>query len=424
MAQVTQRAVGFSLRDVDIAKVTYLLFAVFLLSDVFNGALRWAFSVVGATPLIYLPKLALLLFPLSVLILQARAPASFLLVFAVFIGLLPFSYANLPTVYQGIFGIWSLVPFLYGCWASETILQQAQQRSTFIAVLLLSAIFGVLLNMVVAFPWVGLTLNVGGTTVVAASSLADLGITRYGGFANVSFTAAGQILALAIWVMAYLESAPLAVLLWLLCGTAIIITTTKGMILTYLILTGYFLTRRQIANALSMRVAWCAVLFTFLLLDILLPLFDLVHPLTINYHSVVQKLLLESFGARLSYMWPGSFSLLQDWTQWLSGRGIGGLGDAQTIFEPNREYAGDNIFVYMTVNFGLLLTIGFLAYFTLRVAIEFLNKRAHPLAFPFAMLFISYGLVVPIIDWPTLSLVFGLIFGSIFQANKRLKAYS
>ena len=398
-----------------VPSTTIWLFYIFVVSDVFTGAVRFYTSEFGILPITYIPKGLLLLLPVLVFVIEYKINIRLLTLLVILIVSIFYGSYNLPTIYQSIFGVWVLVPFVFGVWASRYLLDGAEKRTGFLILLFFLASLGVFLNTVVSYPWVGSTISVGGTSVVASKDLTDYGISRYGGFALASFDAAAQILCFAVWILAYSRNVLFSVFVWFLCGVGIFITTTKGLFASYVLLTFYFLTLPLIKSSKGIRYGWAAILCLFLLLDISLPLYSLGNQTEIRYHTYLQLVVFGSFGDRMSVMWPGSFSLLKGVAGWLLGRGVGGIGDAQEIFEPSQAYAGDNIFVYLTVSFGIIATVFFLGYFTLKSSARFIQKTAHPLAFPFALLVIPYGLVVPIVDWPTLSLIFGMIFDSLVR---------
>jgi len=394
-----------------IRRTTNSIFYLLLISDVFLGVLRFVAAKIDLAPIIYLPKALTLFFPVLAIMMRPtvnRDLAFFtvLLFVSIMIG-----FVNLPSMYQSLFGMWVVVPFLFGYWGSAAILENTRKKTMVILVLFLSASFGVLLNTKIAFPWVGQSINVGGATVAGAKQWSEGGFQRYGGFALSSLNAAAQILCYAIWTLIYSRKTLLSVAVWLLCGVAILITTTKGIMLSYAILTVYFLTGPLIRRSKDARILWAAVLYVSLALDIGLPLYAYTHTIAISYHSLVQLLLFASFGDRLSLTWPGSLGLLSGPIQWLFGRGLGGIGDAQSAFEPLNAWPGDNIFVYLSVSVGVIATTLFLATFVTKAASAFINKRDHELAFPIALLVITYGLVVPVVDWVNLSVIFGAVYG-------------
>ena len=81
-------------------------------------------------------------------------------------------------------------------------------------------------------------------------------------------------------------------------------------------------------------------------------------------------LTLSSMSERARIMWPAAFALpALDAApiEWLLGRGIGGIGAAQPIFEPHHVNSADNLFVFLYLTFGIgVVSFGAMLFFGMR----------------------------------------------------------
>ena len=55
--------------------------------------------------------------------------------------------------------------------------------------------------------------------------------------------------------------------------------------------------------------------------------------------------------------WPEAIELIHDSGNSLLGRGIGGLGTSQLYFEHDLYNPGDNMFIHIWANYGIIFLI-------------------------------------------------------------------
>lgn len=400
------------------SKAVNFIFVLFIASDIFAGATRHYSSKYGFAELFYLPKALLVIAPFVIILARRRVNVQYMMLLAVILMSGLYGCLNFPSVYEAIFGVWVLVPFIYGFWASSEILAEAPAREHVFLLLFLVAALGVLFNTLHPYPWVGDSFNFAGAHLVAAKRLSYFGVKRYGGFALTSYNAAAEIICLAVWVVVYCRRPVLSLAVWILCGIAVEVTTTKGLFVSYVVLTLYFLAKRVFGLSKPWRIFWASVLVLLLCLDVGFPLYSLVNINPVLATSELEKVAFGTFYDRMNYTWPGSFSLLHSVWQWFVGRGIGGIGDAQALFEPASLFYGDNMFVYLSVEFGVVLTALFFGVLVFRSAQKYIRGTDHPLTIPFFILMISYGLVAPVVDWPSLAIIFGVVAAPMFSVRR------
>jgi hypothetical protein len=198
-----------------------------------------------------------------------------------------------------------------------------------------------------------------------------------------------------------LRSVAVRVAVWLLSGVAVALTTTKGAVGAYLVATFLVplvlsIDPRRYGEQKLRRIVPQAAVTVLGLFAGMVPLLASQLETGIIEEGTVQHFLFASFGERISLTWPSSFGLLESW-QFVIGRGIGGIGAAQTYFEIDRFCPADSLFVYLYVTAGL---VGAAMYLVLIAGVWTLNLSAPggQLAF-FVLLFVLvYGTTVNVVE--------------------------
>ncbi|WP_460171192.1 hypothetical protein [Thermus sp. FJN-A] len=329
---------------------------VFLLSEVFGGMLRYYLASLGVAPLIYLPK-ALLAVGLAGAVLLSlvnkRVSLFFLLVLALAVEFSLVGYAFVGNSLQVTFGLWVILPFFYGVLILPSILRVWSRLRPYLLLLWGSAVIGVIINAFHDWPWVGFAYSLGGVEVEGSRAwfTAGLGLFRIPGFSRASFEAASQILLLGL-SLTFLMRMRWRVLLWLVSGVAIVLTTSKTPLGIWLFLSLMFVLGRLV----PLRFLRLLPVF-FALAGIGLPLSSVYVSYDPKADSAVERFLVASFADRLGWMWPMSLQMVVEHGSWLFGRGIGGIGSPQQYFEPLLYSPADNLAVYL---FGLGGVVGLL----------------------------------------------------------------
>lgn len=276
-------------------------------------------------------------------------------------------------------------------------------------VLLICGVIGVFINYFIEFPWEGLEYRLGGVDIEGVRSWVDMfGLKRLSGFARTSFDAAAQALLLAVFLFCYLKNSFAKLLIWLLVAPVLFLTTTKGILLTYLLLTIFFLIYRIIPNYYHI---YQKLLFVLLAIAIIMPVLSIFGPI---YHDV--PLFLKSFYMRIEGSWPDVFKLVQQDGSLLLGRGLGGMGSSQVYFEAPKYNPGDNIFLLFYGNLGLF-GIVYLIY--LAKLGQSLDLKTELFYYLFIFSFLSYGIVTSCIDNALFCLFLGVFLG--YVSNDELR---
>lgn len=402
--------------------LVFWIFAVFLLFQVLQGPLRFVLDSLGLFVIVYLPKVAML-FAIPILITNRMRTSSGFVITSIVFGLsFAWGLINLGSIQQPLFGVWMFIPLIFSVLAAQEITLSDRKYLILFRILVWLSAGGVILNLFVNFPWSGASISFGGQNLVASRQWTSNGISRYGGFSS-SFFASAQIIAFALYINAFSKSKFEVLLTWLIAGTAITITTSKGLVIGYILSSLYYLSVllfssfKKEANK-YLRVAWSFVLVLIFAIMVVLPIAAINLSVELSFHSTLSKFLLESFSDRMTYMWPTSLGLLNgDW-HWLVGRGIGGIGTAQQYFELPLYVTGDNLFVYLTVTFGVMLSFVMLLSTTFGICKSFISGKIHPLLFPFILVISTYGIFANIVEDPIAACILGLSIGVVVM-NKR-----
>ena len=387
------------------ARLSHAILLSFVAAQVFAGVLRWALGSVHLQALIYVPTLLVWADIGLVVIETIRARAlsratlwlACLLVVGALTGLL-----SLPPQ-QVAFGAWVLTPLIYGyALADRWPLTDVAYRRAALALLVLACV-GIVGNAYIAYPWIGANFELGGKEIAGARDWSIGERQRLAGFARSSFDAAGQIAILAALCNVGEPRRWVRGAIWLLAVTAVMLSTARGILLAMAVATiaieAEHLGKRIVARAwLALGHAWMA----------LPPLIGW----TVDFGQEARLQLHSSHGSyldRLANMWPGARDLWLDAPMPWLGRGIGGIGAAQTLFEPDRFNAADNLMVYQCVALGAL-AFPLLACAVLGLWRIGASARADAATLcAFALIVVWYGAVSNIVEHPILAATYGLL---------------
>lgn len=407
-----------------------LLVSFFFVFEVFQGILRWFFASVNLEIIAYLPKILMFIcvFLLPLLKLKVnRVNRVTSVITVLFLVYTVWGIINLENVVQGLFGFWVLAPFVFSLWVAPQI--SLKSYKNLFLLLFFASVIGVFLNLFFTFPWVGLETEIAGYSIEASRYWTAFSIERYAGFSRASYTAASQILIFGIYLISFTKNKLVIFFVWIISGLAIYLTTTKGMIAAWFIVSLYFFSY-FISKYISKKyiaAIWMIILVSLTSIMTLLPLLTIVKRFELNLNDYISILVLYSFDARLTETWPDAFKLLNIGLGspflFLTGRGIGGISTSQKIFESQHYSPSDNLFVYLSITFGLPLAFG-LIYFIIYRLIKLLNYfylESYRIIFLSFLICFTYGLVSGVIEEPVLGFVFGISLYRLFLDEKKLK---
>lgn len=394
------------------SSVIFLLGAFYLWSLVLQAPLRYELERLNLNFVIYLPKLLLLAAIVFLPLFRQRfsKPA---LVITSLVGLyLVWGLVNLRSPAQSLFGLWILVPLLFGLWMGADV-KFKQWRRLFLVLFIISAA-GIFLNPFIQYPWSGQSLRLLGKHIEMSRDWSYLGLHRYAGFSSVSYNAAAQLLLFGVMLVVLFDSTVTRLVVWLVAGAGIVLTTSKGPLGSWLLLSLYFYGGAILHWPKYWAQIWIGVLTFIMLAMILIP----VSTLLISYHPNLQdpslKFLFASFGERLNWTWPVSLHLLDlhGYWHWFVGRGLGGIGSSQKYFEPKNNLPADNLFIYVSVWFGLPLAL--CLFTSIWYKFKYISYRGKKNWYiPVVLVIISNGVVSNQLEVSTMALFLGLSLGCV-----------
>lgn len=329
---------------------------VYLTTFVLEAPLRWALALVGLAPLIYLRDamiLGLLWLEVDRSLRVGRMPRLLALALAATLFHVVIAFLQVRNLPQVLFGFKVALPLLMGIVAGIRLgnhPEKAQSHHRALKALWWVALAGLLLEATgLPLPWKGFEVEIGEFTISGNRAWTAAGIDRLAGFGRASFdTSLFLLLFFASFVFQVGRGRR-----WIygaLSFAGIVLTTTKVAVLAALASLG-ILALLSLRLPLRRPLRW-VVLLACLSLSVLPPL--LLRPgfLELNLDDPVIAFAFASFLERIYSTWPNGFALLHDLPfAWL-GRGLGGIGSAQTYFELQTFNPGDNLFVYAWVATG------------------------------------------------------------------------
>lgn len=381
-----------------------LLLVAYVLSQAFDSVLRWVLNLVGLDPLIYLRDagLALAILLCGLVLVHERRDLMQLFGWLWWLGagvcISLYSGLSAPQI---LFGLKVWLPLFAGFLLLAAGALPALHRPRAWATLWAIVCTGVLVNFVYRYPWTGLAVQVGDVDVSANREWTAGGVQRLSGFSRSSYDAAILILVLYVYLIVSLGSRWVRLGLIAVSGLAIALTTSKGAMGAFL---GTLLLLPFLGAGRRHRFLVYAPL-TLAVLAAALPWMASYVPFAHLRPGSTEYWLLASFMTRLLYTWPDALGLLSGW-QWLTGRGIGGIGVAQTYFEPVLANPADNLFVYLYVTAGAA-GLAFYAYCATAARKLDLTLPVHRMAYLLLCCAFAYGLTVNLIESALFALAFG-----------------
>lgn len=376
------------------------IFYIVLVIGVFNSVFRYYLVETSFVYFVYLPQFLMILFILLRLFFFLKKKTiktiNFLLILILFLSLIVgVVYTN--TLFQVLMGLYILVPLIYG-YLIYSICTDLFVSKKFYKTLLLAAIIGVLLNSFLIFPWEGFSYIVNGQKIEGNRFWTSLGTRRLSGFGRSSFETAAYILFLAILFL--IKKFKFGII-WLLAGIAVYYTDTKGILLTFLIISVFIIFWKYIPIVLKNFF-----LVILLMINVILP----ISSWFFSVDNLSSYSFLNSFEDRLKRTWPDAYELIIGSGNFFTGRGLGGIGVPQNVFEPEKAHPGDNLFVYLLVIFG----VGALLLYSILIFGIFKKKitdiKYDKLFYVLSIYVFVYGNTTNIIELPIMALCLGLVF--------------
>lgn len=307
-----------------------------------------------------------------------------------------------------LFAIKIFVAIVFGMAVAEHLKGNEKHLIRFLAGLFVISAIGVYLNAIVgAFPWEGMDYDTAFGSVKSTKIWWSGGERRLSGFTRANYSAASAIGLSGAFLAAYVENRPLKIFIFLIGMPAIYLTTSKGVIVSFFVVTVWSLI--EVGSTRAKIGSW--LVYAFAALAIGAPIVSgLISPSPDLVRTVVPS--LSSFADRASVTWPDAFRQVDHWWQWFVGFGLGGVASPLKFGSDfNRFNPVDNMPLYFYLNFGML---GIIYYFYLirRTVRNYADVRQVRFGFGLmgaGMVVISYGITTQIMEDPISTIIFGLV---------------
>ncbi|MCX5497541.1 hypothetical protein OSH11_22780 [Kaistia dalseonensis] len=401
--------------DLVIARMLAAVWIAMLANDALGGPIRAGADALGILPLVYVPFLLaglVVLLHLACRILDLRFDAGALFIF-VLVGW-GVSYALLlgGELPQTAFGLYTWLPLFIGI-----LIVRFGQVDLFLrmmAPLWLIAVGGVLLSALLPLPWIGARYEIAGAELALARDWQSFGVARLPGLTRASFTAANQIVFAACLLLLQPRRPASKIAIWLVSFLAILLTTSKMPLAALCFVPALLLAHDHFGGREGSQGLARAMVAALMAIMVALPLLALAG-LRPEWSDGAGFLNLASLGGRFGDMWPRAFALIDPHgPQFWLGTGFGGIGVSQSLFDPTRYSAGDNLFVFLYVSLGIGM-LAFVAAFFSRAA---LSREGLALA----LLVLSLGLTANVIEAVLPCLALGIIMGKWLYGQRAAPA--
>jgi len=396
-------------------KLLFLIGFIYIFEVTLSGLIRYIFSHIGLTFLIYLPKALLLLGIIYALIIKFKIKKfsffiSILLIFSIEVSLL-----NNNNLNEIILGIWILLPFFYGILLGKNFINCFYRYRKYFFVLWITLIIGVIINVFYQWPWIGSSYEIGSLKLTASREWSTGGISRLSGFGRVSASTASETLLLAIILIFSFKNLFFKMLIWIISGIIIILTTTKTVILIWLIITLLFI----IIKIINLN----KLMFLPIFLSILIIIFPFYSNFFYNIFNLgnlnyYQTITFASFLDRLSFTWPWTLEVINKLGSPIFGIGIGGIGTPYKLFNPTFYSPVDNLSLYLYGLFGIfgiiIIIFSSIKFFIDRNKYSYSEKL---IIFYFFISVLLEGFTLSVMEFPFFSFMFGIVLANIFSTK-------
>ncbi len=379
---------------------------LYLLTQVLDGPIRYGLSLLGLEGLLYLRDVILIAVigvAIQTALLNMKANRAYIYVFLVLLFFTLIGLIYIPNVLQVLFGIKILFPFIAGLIWYGQFVRRLDDVYKYFSVFLWVACIGVLVNLEVVYPWLGLTYRMGGIQIEGGLDEITVGFARLTGFARSNFEAASQILLLGIFVVRFIKGRFAKFLSWLIIGAAIIVTTTKGIIVIYAVMSlfyiSFFLFRNKFRLFQKSLILPMGVMIGF-------PLF--IDRLDIDYSDPIDVGLWASLNDRLINAWPPIFQHVKEQGDILFGLGVGGAGSGEYYFSNVGYGTVDNFFVYLYAWFGLSSLLLYAWIYIRNLKLDINRSKLDFFIYSFLVCAMLYGSTSAILESPVFALFLGV----------------
>lgn len=418
MPEESDKTHQFDKSDV-LPKWAGLLVLIAISSFIIESPIKFLLGKIGLGTAIYARDVLALSIPIWMLLrwMTGSKPNTSIIVLFILICHALYGVLIIGSIIQPIIALKVYIYLLLGTALYPTFTTYSNTVKKWACIMLGLTLAGIALDFFIEMPWSGEVFESATGARQISREWSTGGISRISGFARASYDAATFSILLGTTVCILTIKTKLARFLLLIAITiAVILTTSKGAVLSLLFLIPYtILYDERKPNTFPM------VLHAAPTLMLTIPLsFHLT-----NYKAKVGGelwFLLSSFAERINWMWPGAFDLLS--TPWITifGRGLGGIGLPQKFGEGMLYNSADNAMVYLFVSMGFMSIIYIQ---TILIRLEnnkiFTEKGIWSCIISWIIYWIVYGFTTNLFENPIISIFFGIAIGaSLIKYSKNI----
>lgn len=400
--------------------VLWIYYLIFIMQS-FNGLLKYFLSISHLIFVYYVPigiVFSYLIISLLKDLLRTKTPKVFFVTIVVFLLATIIGLVYINSFLQVLFGNYLWLLFFFGLRTYDIFIQNIRSFVSFFSFLMLFMIFGVVLNVFLTFPWEGFSYSVGSIELQSSRAWSTYGIKRLAGFGASSYHTASIVMVYAVFILSNYKNKIILTFYWITSLGIIVLSTSKGVILAYLVFSFALFAKKYLFVWVNKFVMLLTVL-----VGVLLPFSVYFHPYEkILSPSLVYNVIFTSFQMRLTDAWPNVFSLVEEHGSFFFGRGIGGIGVSQTVFEPLLFCPGDNMWIYL---FGIFGAIGVvmisLIYLVSLSKLKIEQNELNFLMFVFFLVTFNYGITFVPIQLSVFILLVGVFTAFLFSSTRNKK---
>jgi hypothetical protein len=318
-------------------------------------------------------------------------------------------------IFQVFFGLKIFLTLLLGIAVYPVLQRRFPDVLLILAFFFVITVLGIFYNYAVQkFPWEGMKYETAFGTVTSTREWWTGGVRRLPGLARTSFDAATICGISGFACLILLKNIISRLFFSVVTITSIILTTTKGILSPFLLIT-FWMTFKNHNIFLPLGRMLVIVL---LLVSILLPLVAVIFEFGRVFKAHELPSFLSSLWERFDWMWPEAFNLLNSPEKYLFGGGLGSIGTPQKYGDDLLHLnAGDNVFVLFFVLFGPI-GVFYLAFPAWQLFRSHYDSHRWIWSTGILILCYGYGITANIFENPFFSCLLGVVYG-FFMDNKR-----
>lgn len=297
-----------------------------LLLEVFSGLARYILSSIGLSALIYLPKI-LALFLVILKIIKSRIKVIHLICGIIFMSSCFIGWLYGAGIKNQLFSCLMYAPLFLGCFFGKEIDSYKKWFFFLFCFFMISSFLGIFLDFAVNLPWKGLEYEFAGQNIEGNREWDTGGFDRLAGFARTSAGLATILSCFSFFLIGRIKNNLFAIILFILTLFGILLTTSKGVIIAFLLAGLYlvFIKSSQLKKTIHIII---------ISIGIILPILSIFFEYNIsdNITNPDEVILLASFDDRLLNTWPSIFNKINKENAFFLGTGFGTVGTSAKLF--------------------------------------------------------------------------------------------